>query len=197
MWSDYIKTRSKLFSSLSIFSWNIKNNLNYIALYVPTIFKYCYIKNSFFFFYTDVYYILLFYNYNSFNIYNSVICFKGDFNFMFFKYFFFFKKLFLSLTNYFFKKIKFTGKGYRVYKSSRNVIALQFNHSHRNYVYLFTLGFFFLNKYSLIFFDLNFFNFFKKVYMFKQERSINLYTLRGMRFSDQIIFKKIGKVSNY
>ena len=34
-----------------------------------------------------------------------------------------------------FKKLKFKGKGYYIYKNSRNTIAPQFGYSHRIYIY--------------------------------------------------------------
>ena len=116
----------------------------------------------------------------------------------FFKvYFYNFKKFLNQFSLFFFRKIKFSGKGYRIYKGYRNILALQFNKSHRVYSFFYYLGFKLLNKYNAIFFSKNTFFLNPFLYNFKYIRNINIFTLRGIRFSNQLIFKKIGKISSY
>jgi hypothetical protein len=96
-----------------------------------------------------------------------------------------------------FAKLKFKGKGYYIYKNSRNVITPQFGYSHRLYLYAFYVNVKFLTKTSLLLFGLSYahINFFsRKIYSW---RPVNIFTGRGVRFSKQIIYKKSGKVSTY
>jgi hypothetical protein len=96
-----------------------------------------------------------------------------------------------------FKKIKFKGKGYYIYKNFRNTITPQFGYSHRLYLYSFYVNVKFLNKTTLICFGINQSNvnfISEKIFYW---RPINIFTGRGVRFSKQIIYKKSGKVSSY
>jgi ribosomal protein L6P/L9E len=97
----------------------------------------------------------------------------------------------------FFTKIKFTGKGYRVFIGSRQTINFQFGYSHKNYQYLFNLSLKFKNKYFLTIFGINFFNFNKQIFFFKNIKPINIFTGRGIRFIQDSIYKKPGKISSY
>jgi large subunit ribosomal protein L6 len=96
-----------------------------------------------------------------------------------------------------FKKIKFKGKGYYIYKNYRNTITPQFGYSHRLYIYAFYTNVLFLSKTSLLIFGLNY----KHICLFSQKlrnwRRVNIFTGRGVRFSKQIIYRKSGKVSTY
>ena len=96
-----------------------------------------------------------------------------------------------------FKKIKFKGKGYYIYKNTRNTITPQFGYSHRLYTYAYFVSVRFLSKTSILLFG-----FLKKdldevALSVKAWRSINIFTGRGVRFSKQIIYKKAGKISSY
>jgi len=97
----------------------------------------------------------------------------------------------------FFKKLKFKGKGYYIYKNKRNTITPQFGHAHRIYVYSYGLTVQFLSKTNMIIYGLS-----KQVILttalsIKYLRKINIFTGRGVRYNRQIIFKKTGKVSTY
>ena len=107
------------------------------------------------------------------------------------------KNVLFLFTSFFFKKIKFRGKGYYLYKDSRNTITPQFGYSHRIYIYSFFNKVLFLSKTKLIVFGLNKKDVLSSTLLIKSKRSINLYTLRGVRFASQIIYKKTGKVSLY
>jgi hypothetical protein len=96
-----------------------------------------------------------------------------------------------------FKKIKFKGKGYYIYKNYRNTVTPQFGHSHRIYVYSFFTPVKFLTKSSILIFGINKSSTFKSAQKIKSLRPINIFTGRGVRFSKQLIYKKAGKVSSY
>ena len=107
------------------------------------------------------------------------------------------KLLFYSFNRIFFKKLKFRGKGYYIYKNTRNTVALQFGYSHKTYLYSFFLKIKFLTKTAVLVFGINTKNINLFSYNFKCLRPINIFTSKGVRFSRQIIYKKVGKISSY
>lgn len=96
-----------------------------------------------------------------------------------------------------FRKIKFKGKGYYIYKNLRNTITPQFGYSHRLYVYAYFTTVKFLGKTSVLVFGLYKPDLALVTHSIKNMRPINIFTGRGVRFSKQIIYKKTGKVSSY
>lgn len=106
---------------------------------------------------------------------------------------FFYKMLITPI----FKKIKFKGKGYYLYKSRRGSITPQFGYSHRLYLYTFFTNVSFLNKTSLIIFGSNIKDILLSSKTLYKWRPLNIFTGRGVRFSRQIVYKKSGKVSSY
>jgi ribosomal protein L6P/L9E len=107
------------------------------------------------------------------------------------------KLFYNNLTTLFFTKLKFKGKGYYIYKNYRNTITPQFGYSHRLYLYSPHNYIRFLSKTSLVLFGLNVRDVSisaKKLFMW---RPVNIFTGRGVRFSKQIFYKKLGKVSSY
>lgn len=109
----------------------------------------------------------------------------------------YFKLIFYSFSKIFFKKLKFKGKGYYIYKNNRNTIALQFGYSHLMYLYSFFITVKFLTKTTILMFGINkndLTSNSKKLYYIKP---INIFTGKGIRFARQIIYKKTGKVSSY
>lgn len=105
--------------------------------------------------------------------------------------------VFSSFYKPYFRKIKFKGKGYYIYKNSRNTITPQFGYSHRLYVYSYFVSVRFLSKTSIFVFGLLKSDVIKISLGIKSMRSINIFTGRGVRFSREIIYKKVGKVSSY
>ena len=97
----------------------------------------------------------------------------------------------------FFLKIKFKGKGYYMYKSSRNTIAPQFGYAHRVYVYAQATSVKFLSKTKVIIFGLSKSDVLNASYGVKSTKPINIFTGRGVRFARQVIYRKTGKVSSY
>lgn len=96
-----------------------------------------------------------------------------------------------------FLKIKFKGKGYYIYKNKRNTITPQFGYAHRLYLYSYFVSVRFLSKTSILIFGFTHQDLVKVGLGIKAMRPINIFTGRGVRFSKQIIYKKVGKVSSY
>ena len=96
-----------------------------------------------------------------------------------------------------FKKIKFKGKGYYIYKNKRNTITPQFGYSHRLYVYSYFISVKFLSKTSIFIFGFVKSDLARVSGSVKAMRPINIFTGRGVRFAKQVIYKKAGKVSSY
>jgi ribosomal protein L6P/L9E len=95
------------------------------------------------------------------------------------------------------RKIKFKGKGYYIYKNRRNTITPQFGYSHRLYLYSYFVTVRFLSKTSIFLFGLLKSDVVNISLGIKSMRPINIFTGRGVRFSREIIYKKVGKVSSY
>jgi len=97
----------------------------------------------------------------------------------------------------FFHKVKFRGKGYYIFKNSRQTITPQFGHSHRLYLYAYYVSVKFLSKTHIFLFGLLYSDLVRVAYGIKNMRRINIFTGRGVRFSRQVIYRKTGKVSSY
>jgi len=104
---------------------------------------------------------------------------------------------FYSFSKVFFLKLKFKGKGYYIYKNSRNTITSQFGHSHRIYIYSVFISVKFLTKTTVFLFGSSKKDVLTTGYSIQKVKPINIFTGRGVRFSKQIIYKKTGKVSSY
>ena len=90
-----------------------------------------------------------------------------------------------------YKKIKFKGKGYYLYKTKKNILALQFNYSHKIVIKSSLIFINNFSKKSWIFFGLKKLNLNLLSNYFKNFRKVNVFTLNGIRFSKQtILFKK-------
>lgn len=113
----------------------------------------------------------------------------------------FYLKLFLS---YFFRllfiKMRFLGKGYKLFIKKNNyhfITIFNFGYSHRYYIYLYHFFTIQLAKTKFLFFGLNFFILKLFLNMLYFCKPLNIFTLRGLRFYKQCIFKKTGKISLY
>jgi len=102
-------------------------------------------------------------------------------------------KLFYSWNNYFFKKIKFSGKGYKIKKSKKKNIKLHFNRAH------FTIFIFKkellkkIRKTKCLIKGTNYNSLNNHINKIIYVRKLNLYTSKGLRLSRGIIFKKASK----
>lgn len=109
-----------------------------------------------------------------------------------------FKKITFSFEDYFSKKIKFKGKGFRLkIKKKHKAIKFLFGHSHLNILFLKNLKLKKCGKYKLtikhtLLNDNNILA--KKICSIKP---VNVYTNRGIRVSRQVIFKRKGKKGSY
>jgi ribosomal protein L6P/L9E len=92
-----------------------------------------------------------------------------------------------------FKKLKFKGKGYYVYKGHRSTVAPQLGYSHRVYLYSWFSCLKFTSKSSLLFFGFELSYLAKISQLFKSLRPVNIFTGRGIRFSRQLLYSKPGK----
>jgi hypothetical protein len=109
----------------------------------------------------------------------------------------FFKLIFFSFSRVFFRKLKFKGKGYYIYKNFRNTIAFRFGYSHIKRLFFYFSYLKFLSKTSIFFFGKNTKTIFTSTKKFKTVRPINIFTGKGIRFTRQIIYRKTGKISSY
>jgi hypothetical protein len=108
------------------------------------------------------------------------------------------------IISYFFRllfiKLRFIGKGYKLLIRKNylhHIILFNFGYSHRYYIYIYFFYMFQIAKTRFIFYGLNYFLLriiLQQLYLIKP---INIFTLRGLRFAKQCIFKKIGKIGLY
>jgi len=105
--------------------------------------------------------------------------------------------LFNSFILFFFKKLKFKGKGYYIFKNKRNTITFRFGYSHRIYLYFYGSCVKFLSKTSIFIFGINRREIINYGHALVITRPYNLFTGKGVRFTRQILYKKVGKVGSY
>lgn len=202
-----LKKKIKIKSLNFSFNYHKNNyNKNSVYMYLPSDWHFIFFKNAFspfsnIYFYNKIYYFNFFLikNFNFFKIEHQLRLIKIYYNNNnFFKlYFNFFYLIFSSFNFFFFTKLKFKGKGYYIFKNIRNSLVFQFGYSHKINMNFFFFKIKFLNKTTVLFFGINKFDIFKNALKFKQVKPINIFTLKGIRFSKQIIYKKIGKISSY
>lgn len=94
-------------------------------------------------------------------------------------------------------KIRYKGKGYKLYLKKENRIFFQFGLSHKWYVHDTNSHFFFLTKGKMLFLGLNKKIFYDFLFKLIRSRYLNIFTARGLRLSRQVVFKKVGKISAY
>lgn len=155
--------------------------------------SYLYAKEYFF-------YLSFAFNHSSlfFNVQTNVLRIGNLFitNF-FYTYWTVFKNIFYSFSKVFFKKLKFKGKGYYIYKGFRNTIATQFGYSHMIRISGFLINLKLITKTIIFMASINIFDIIlmgKKLFF---KRPQNIFTGKGVRFNKQIIYKKTGKISTY
>ena len=84
-----------------------------------------------------------------------------------------------------------------MYKNIRNTVAPQFGYSHDLYLYNFRTRLKFTAKTAILVFGANFVEILAASFRIFRVKPINVFTGRGFRFSRQIVYKKLGKVSSY
>lgn len=107
--------------------------------------------------------------------------------------------VFKSWDSYYFIKVKFKGKVYKLTKYKKNNIKLSFGRCHKTILAVRSL---FLkkkkkikNKCMIFGSNLQHINLSKSLMV--NTRPINMFTQRGLRLSRQIVYRKIGKKSSY
>jgi hypothetical protein len=129
---------------------------------------------------------------------SNVLKILFKFNNNFFKiYWFWFYKVFYCFYLITFKKFKFKGKGYYIFKNKRNTITFKFGYSHRYYLYNYIIFIKVTSKTSLILFGINYKDVIDRSFNLYYTRTYNIFTGKGIRFNKQTIYKKLGKVSTY
>lgn len=118
------------------------------------------------------------------NIFNK--CFITQFNF-----------LMKSLFTYFFRKIKYTGKSFKIERLNSFLFDFKFGHSIKSYVFL-------KNKFVKQVKKINFYYWFCNITKTNIQlnkiiflRKWNQYTQRGLRLNRTLIYKQQGKKSTY
>jgi ribosomal protein L6P/L9E len=106
--------------------------------------------------------------------------------------------VFEKLNNYYFLKIKFKGKGYKIgFFKKKKIINFYFGKSHKSIFVYNNLKIKKLSKYKFILLKNNFNNLKKICYKLIKIKQINEYTNRGLRSSRQIIIKRKGKKGSF
>lgn len=206
---NYSKKRINILNTYNILSKNKITNLNspLLYLYIPSHWSLIKISSdnsssTIFYLFTQNYYVTV-----TFNKIHDLISYDSNYRVIYgtsrfnLQHYSLVSTL-LKLTFKFFNlpsfvKIKFKGKGYYVYKGSRNTVTPQFNYYHRIYIYSFFSELKFIRKTSIIIFGYLIKDLIKVGTLIKSKRPINVFTGRGVRFARQIIYKKTGKVSSY
>ena len=103
-----------------------------------------------------------------------------------------------TFESYFFIKIKFKGKGFKIkYNKKLKLIKFYFGRSHMTFFKLKKIKLKKINKYKFFLRNFNYNWLKKKAIEITKIKPVNIYTLRGIRLSRQIIKKRKGKKSSY
>lgn len=107
-------------------------------------------------------------------------------------------KYFKTFEIFFFIKIKFKGKGFKIkFNKKFKLIKFYFGRSHITLFKFKKINFKKVTKYKFILKSMNLAKLKKKSSEITFIKPVNLYTLRGIRLSRQIISKRKGKKSSY
>ena len=109
-----------------------------------------------------------------------------------------FKKFIKSLDCYFFLKIKFKGKGYKIkYSKKKKFMKFFFGRSHITYIKYRAIILKKNLKYKFVLKSNNF-DYLKYVAnLTKNVKTVNIFTSRGLRISRSLLFKRKGKKSSH
>lgn len=123
---------------------------------------------------------------------NSYINYNNNFNFKQIN------KFLKTFEFYFFIKIKFKGKGFKIkFNKKLKLIKFYFGKSHITIFKLKKIKLKKITKYKFILKNLNFMKLKTNAMKITKIKPVNVYTLRGIRLSKQIIRKRKGKKSSY
>lgn len=107
-----------------------------------------------------------------------------------------FNKFLFSWDNYFYNKVKFTGKGFKFKKKETNLF-LFFNRAHKCFFIGNNIILIRLSKNKVILLKNNINHIIYDSNLIRKIRANNIFTKRGLRFSRQIILKKRGKTATH
>lgn len=103
-----------------------------------------------------------------------------------------------SSTVFYYRKMRFTGKGYKIRKSrAKRSLKLYFGRSHKTYIFSGGLNFKRLSKYRLLLLANNRKRLNRIASLVLGVRPVNRYTKRGLRGAKHFILKRPGKKSTY
>ena len=188
---------------------DVPNPTKHVHFHMPNLWKCALLENAntnphkrSFYLYNDVYYFIV-------PIVVNLRCFRINEELQTVRFFTFtnnphsylfwklFQQLLYSLNLVFFKKIRFKGKGYYMYKDKRNTITPQFGYAHRIYAFTYLTKVKFLSKTKITIYGLNELDIVWDSWQIRRMRRMNIFTGRGVRFAKQVVYKKTGKVSAY
>lgn len=95
------------------------------------------------------------------------------------------------------KKLRFTGKGYKIKKNILKQFKFYFGYSHPTFLLTEKIKLKKLTKYKLCIISNFYWKFLLLKNFLKKIRHINKFTKRGLRFTKQFVFKRPGKQSTY
>lgn len=173
---------------LNHISFIIPKSLNYILIKIKEK-PYIYIYNKNFFFFFSLINKKKIYLNKSTNSITIILPYPST-KMIFQKYL---DNLLYSWVNFFFKKIKFTGKGYKiVYLKKKKKLKLKFNRAHRTSLFLQKIW---IKKFKkkIIFYYNNHYLLSETLKKVQNVRTANLYTKRGLKLTRQIFYKKFSK----
>ncbi len=107
-------------------------------------------------------------------------------------------KMFFTFQHYFFKKIKFKGKGFRLkIKKQKKICKFLFGHSHTMLMYFKNIKITKCTKYKFTIKSVNFNELNKTVKKMIIIKPNNVYTNRGIREGRQSVIRRKGKKGSY
>lgn len=107
-----------------------------------------------------------------------------------------FNSFLISWDSIFFKKIRFTGKGFKFKKKVANLF-LFFNRAHKCFFIGNNIILKRLSKNKIILLKNNYKHLTHDSIIIRKIRSINIFTKRGLRLSRQLVLKKKGKTASH
>lgn len=151
-----------------------------------------YIYNTNFFFVCAFHNLIFFYDFSTRNLF-----FKKS-QWLMSKKFIFLSNFFIqTLFKYFFRKIKYNGKSFKIEKIKSNLFLFKFGHANKSYIYLKNKNLKRIKKIKFFLFFLNLSKTNAQLFKIFKLRSWNKYTQRGLKLNKKIIYKQQGKKSTY
>lgn len=169
-----------------------------ISIFIPNNINYIIINNKYLYIYSHTYDYFLILNILNIDIYinsstntinikskkNKINLFENEIS-----------KFIFSLESFFFKKIKFTGKGFKL-KKKKNNLFLFFNRAHKCFFININNIMLRLSKNKIILIKNNERDLVTDSKIITNIRNNNIFTKRGLRLTRQIILKKKGKTAS-